>query len=206
MKYTIIGGAPELPDIEKIDKSSVIICADKGYDHCVSLNLKPHLVVGDLDSVANKIPSDIGLIVKDEQENTDTYLAVHYAKTHGATKIDIFSCMGGRFDHTMGNVSILLFCIRNNIKARLISKDNEAFIISNQEISLKNTGRKYFSLFPIFCDTASGVSIKNAKYLLDNVVLSADHPIAVSNEFEENDAIISVKSGNLLIVLSSDIF
>ena len=40
--------------IECFKESDYILCADGGLDHLARLNLLPHLVVGDLDSISPK--------------------------------------------------------------------------------------------------------------------------------------------------------
>ena len=57
--------------------------------------------------------------------------------------------------------------------------------------------------FSVFChsDSAEGVSIRHAKYELDNAQITNGFPIGVSNSFlPGEDAVISVESGILVIV------
>jgi thiamine pyrophosphokinase len=49
-------------------------------------------------------------------------------------------------------------------------------------------------------DTARGVSIRGAKYCVEDVKLTNNFPLGVSNSFTGKDAEISVKEGKLLII------
>ena len=59
---------------------------------------------------------------------------------------------------------------------------------------------RYFSLIAIF-GTASGVTIKNAKYNLDNATINPKYQYAISNEVAGKiPAMVSVEEGALLLI------
>ena len=61
----------------------------------------------------------------------------------------------------------------------------------------------YVSVFP-FEGMAVGVTEKGLKYPLNDATLDCSFPLGVSNEFTAEEAVISVKSGSLLIILSKE--
>ena len=59
---------------------------------------------------------------------------------------------------------------------------------------------RYFSLIAI-SGTASGITIKNAKYNLDNAKINPKYQYAISNEVEGDKPVrVSVEEGVLLLI------
>ena len=83
----------------------------------------------------------------------------------------------------------------------MIDSHSQLMVIHSGKISLPNMDGKFFSLFSMG-DTAEGVSIKGAKYPLDNYTITNFYPIGTSNEFIGETVEISVKDGALLLVIT----
>ena len=90
-----------------------IICADGGTRHASALNLKPDLVVGDMDSTdkgcLQKLQADgvpIELFPQDKNE-TDLELAIQHAIEQKPQEIVIIAGLGGRLDQTLANITLL---------------------------------------------------------------------------------------------------
>ena len=183
---------------EKPVKGSLIIAADGGCDYLLSQNIKPDYAIGDFDS--GKCPEDIPAIrlnpVKDE---TDTFEAVKLGIEKGCNEFHFFGATGGRSAHTFANIQTLAMLAQKGMSG-FIYADNEIFtVIHDGKIIFDKESEGYLSVFSldIKCD---GVFEKGLKYSLDNYNLSNSYPVGVSNEFVGNEAEISVKSGNLLII------
>ena len=99
MKTLIFSGGDFLPpDSFDYEEYDLIICADKGFENMEKAGVKPHIALGDFDSVKildNEIP-----IIKypSEKDVTDTEIAVEYAMEKGTTEIMIFQPQG-RISH-----------------------------------------------------------------------------------------------------------
>ncbi|MGN0993569.1 MAG: thiamine diphosphokinase, partial [Butyricicoccus sp.] len=68
---------------------------------------------------------------------------------------------------------------------------------------LKDPKYSFFSLIPLDC-YLEGVTIRGAKYPLEDAQVSRSNILTVSNEFLENEVEISVKKGKWLLVRSGD--
>jgi thiamine pyrophosphokinase len=77
-----------------------------------------------------------------------------------------------------------------------------ALVVTNGTITLPKSSGKYFSVFA-FGGEAHGVSIKNARYEIENVSLTPDFPLGVSNEFRDTPPTISVNFGSLLVIFEN---
>lgn len=75
----------------------------------------------------------------------------------------------------------------------------------NQPIVLRRKDQygKYISLLP-FSGEVTGVTLKGLKYPLDNFTMGGFNARGISNEIVEEEASISLTSGQLLVIESRD--
>ena len=95
----------------------------------------------------------------------------------------------------------LNYFAQNRINATVIDKYSTILVIKDGKIQLPPMPDKYFSVFSMG-EEAQGVSIKGAKYPLDNYTMTNAYPVGISNEFKEIPVEISVEKGNLLVILT----
>lgn len=210
MKKCAIIGAGEITsyDFVKpfIEKCDFVISADGGYDHLKRMGIYPDLAVGDFDSITGKIIAPKVITLPKEKDDTDTIFAAKTAIQKGYNEIYLFGMLGGRLDHTIANIQLLLFLSENNIKAFIIDLNTILTVIKNQEISISPSDNYLFSVFSL-TEKSEGVTIKNAKYELSDYNLKNNFPLGVSNEFiHSQNALIKVILGALLIVINKKWF
>ena len=124
---------------------------------------------------------------------------IKYALKQGFDSFLLLGSMGARFDHALGNVSILLYLFKHGKNAILIDDYSKMQIVGEKSVFIPNDCA-YFSLLTIAGDV-SGVTIKNAKYPLQDASLSCDFQLGISNEvLPGKTAEVSVKEGNILLV------
>ena len=199
MKCSIICGAPCNGLIgERVE--GFVIAADRGLDYCLQAGITPDLIVGDFDSAESKIPEGVECVrVSPIKDDTDGALAADIAVERGYREIDFFCALGGRLDHTIGNIQLLYHLKKNGIRARLISEDTEVFFLLNESARVpQNDG--YLSIFSY--EENVELSISGVKYPLDKHILTNDVTLGVSNEITEDKAVITAHKGAALIVLS----
>lgn len=201
-KCVIIGGA-EIKNYKKIkeyiNEGDFIVCCDCGMRHAEKLSVKPDLIVGDFDSSENPMLSVETIVLPREKDDTDTVFATKEAVKRGFNEYLLLGVIGERFDHSMGNVSILLYLDSLGKSAKIVDDFSEMEIVTDNISYVDNTF-KYFSLINI-SGVAEGITIKNAKYPLQNASISCEYQYGISNEvLPEKTAEISVKKGKLLLV------
>tara|TARA_R110002126_G_scaffold13118_4_gene57110 strand:+ start:266207 stop:266842 length:636 start_codon:yes stop_codon:yes gene_type:complete len=137
--FIIIAGGPinDRSSIEHyVRDETIIICVDGGAAHLDALNILPHYLVGDFDSISLKTLErykacpEVEVCHAPDQNNTDLQKALSRIPDD-AEQIDIFGALGGRMDHQLANILTLekhiqpdRFCIhddRNHI--RLLTRD-----------------------------------------------------------------------------------
>lgn len=212
MKIVIVSGgdSPSYELIrEELKDSSFLICADSGGECLYKYNIIPDYLMGDFDSISRE-----ALDFFSTQENcvidtypkdkdfTDTELVLNKAVQLGANEIVFLGCTGTRIDHLMGNIGMLLRCLKLNIKAYI--KDNNNIIeIADKPIRIKKEKGTTFSV-QAYCDKVKDLNIRGAKFELEHYDLTLGDPRTISNEFLNKDVDIDFKSGILLIFYSRD--
>ena len=107
------GDSPNSKVLAHLVDDALVIAADSGYAHAQSLGMQPHLLVGDMDSIAASDVADaqernIDVHTFDAaKDETDTEIAVSIALQRGITNITVVSGCGDRFDHLLGMVHSL---------------------------------------------------------------------------------------------------
>jgi thiamine pyrophosphokinase len=188
-----------------IEGCSLVICADGGVFHAKSMNIKPHVVLGDFDSCSREFAKTFeGVkVVKypSEKNETDTELAVDYALSAGERHILLLGATGSRLDHTMANIGLLVSIAEKGGTGEIINENNRAFIIKDRaQVHGKGT---MVSLIP-FGGDVKGVTLKGFKYPLTEFTLEMGTSRGISNLLEEEIGEISIKEGTLLAVLAKD--
>ena len=198
----IVGGA----DIGRYDRihsylreDDFYICCDSGLKHREKLGIIPNLIVGDFDSYKNPHMDVETIILPCEKDDTDTVFAVKEALSRGFQDFLLVGVIGGRLDHTLGNVSLLLMLDAQGKEAMALDDFSEMQIVSDQPAQIENR-YAYFSLLNI-SGTAQGITIKNAKYPLAGAEISCEYQYGISNEVLPGKyAVVTVKQGRLLLI------
>ena len=183
-----------------------IICADGGYNIACDLGLYPNIIVGDFDSMdIRSFPSDIEVFQLPSQKNiTDTEASIKKAISLGCDNVTILGGLGGRFDHSLGNIALLSKYSSHLKKMYIKDGQNFIFLLENSSIKVQKNRYKFISVIS-HSDISKGVSETGVKYPLSNVNLDNSTTLGISNEIIEDYCTISVLDGKLIIILSQDI-
>jgi thiamine pyrophosphokinase len=184
-------------------KNYFVLCCDDGIRHLAKLNIKPDIIIGDMDSAtADQLESYKACGVKilkypPDKDDTDTQLALEYALELKPEAIEIWGALGGRIDHSLANL-FLLGLKKEGIKIRLVDEYCEAFIAGKEAAFNESIGQtvSLIALGP----QVTGISLAGFQYSLDNAILEMEKPLGISNVVSAARATISVGSGNLLII------
>ena len=192
-------GAGEISGLTEPPKG-YIIAADGGYDGLRRLGIVPNLIIGDLDSLQGDLPDGVEIIRHPiRKDYTDMHLAYLEGAKRGFTDFEIYGGTGGASDHTFANYCLLLYGKRQGHTLRLRDELSTARVIENEKITLHGVLGHRLSVFAIGGE-AQGVSIKGAEYEADDVTLSPEFPLGVSNAFTGRDVTLRVRQGALLII------
>ena len=201
-RCVIIGGA-DIADYGRIRQSlrgsDFCIYCDSGLKHEEGIGMKPNLIVGDFDSHEQPETDVETIVLPCEKDDTDTVYAVREAVRRGFGDFLLIGVIGARFDHTFGNVSILLYLDSLGKTARIMDDYSEMEIVSRKAAEVDGSF-SFFSLLNI-SGTAKGITICGAKYPLEGGEIRSDYQYGISNEvLPGKTAVISLLEGCLLLV------
>jgi thiamine pyrophosphokinase len=186
--------------------ADLIIGADGGAARALAWGLRPHLVIGDMDSLPEEDHDKLTTLgcrfvehprAKDE---TDLELALTHAAEAGAREIVILGALGGRLDHTLANVLLLTLPQLTGLSVRIVNGDEEALMIRGGEtVTLEGQQGDLISLLPLGGD-AFGVTTTGLTWPLQEDVLRFGFSRGVSNVMEETVARVKLERGYLMVI------
>ena len=206
MKCVIVSGgdAPRKNDlIRHLKDASLCLAVDGAADLFDRWGLVPHYLIGDMDTAAlgslSRLESSGAASIKLQREKneTDTEAAIKFAIGSGADDIVMLSATGGRFDHTMGNVAMLVRASRAGVRCRIIDKTNEMWAATGEHDIDGRIGQTV-SIIPLTGDLT--VTATNLEYPLEGLFLGVDASRGISNVIMKSPAHLSISGGYALIV------
>jgi thiamine pyrophosphokinase len=199
------GDVPDRKTIERwITPTDRIIAADGGTRNALSMGMTPHVVIGDLDSLAEADREQLEragvplIVYPTHKDYTDLELALRYALAQGVTEIIIFSALGGRWDQSLANLMLLSLPELAHVTTRIIDR---AVSIEAIRDRAEITGRAgdTLSLIALRGD-AHGVTIEGCEYPLRDATLPFGATLGISNVLTQDVVTITVKQGQILVV------
>ena len=196
----------------------LLVAADSGMEFLYRNQMMPDVIAGDFDSVEkdayeyfagkevsaeqDKKPEILRLNpVKDD---TDTEFVIREAIRRGATAISILGGTGTRMDHVLGNVHLLGIGVEAGVEIEIVDAHNRIRMVSRElVISREAQFGEYISVLP-FGGDAKGVTLEGFRYPLEDVVLKSFSSLGISNEIVEEQAIVKVADGVLLVIEARD--
>ena len=168
--------------------AGTVICADGSANLLRSLNLKPHIIIGDLDSISEKHSYE-GLIVDDSsQSNTDLEKAIEFTLRNSVKEITVLGAVGNRDDMSFANIQ-LLFNYFKKIDIKIITDYFSIECI---------IGKKIFKSF-------SGQRVSLATSNQNCTITTSNLKYSISGKIDPSLSLISNESlGDRFTISSSD--
>ena len=173
-----------------------LLAADGGLCHLEKLNLTPHGIIGDFDSLGY-VPAG-AQVFPVEKDDTDAMLAARKGLELGYREFIFYGALDGpRLDHTLANFQTLQFLADHGATAYLVGNDYIVTVIREETVEFPAKAAGVLSLFCLGPD-AEGVTLKNLYYPLQDGRLTSGFPLGVSNHFTGKCARVTVQKGSLL--------
>jgi thiamine pyrophosphokinase len=199
------GDRPD-PEIARYyaNQADLLLAADGGARHALTLNLAPHVVIGDLDSLDDAHQTRLRssgtriIVHPAAKDETDLELALLYAVKQNADPIVVLGALGGRLDQTLANVLLLTMPVLSGRDVRLADGPQTAFVIRDQATITGQPGDTV-SLIPLG-GRACGITTQGLAYPLIEGTLPFGPALGVSNEMTASQAHVQLQDGILLCV------
>jgi len=146
--------------------AELIICCDGATENLVNFGLNPDFIIGDLDSLSEKIKDDFASILlhRTDQETNDLTKAVQFCLESNLKEITILGATGKREDHTVGNI-FLLSDYSLNASVQMLT-DNGVFNCIFETSTFESFRGEQISIFSL--DSETEFSFHNLLYPVKN--------------------------------------
>lgn len=193
---------------------SRVMAADRGLLYAKEAGLSVDYILGDFDSLPEGILDEYmqsGAKIRTyppEKDYTDTHLALMWAVEEGAEFITILGGTGTRFDHSFANIGLLSMLLEQGVKGEILDPHNRIFMMDKEHsgpVKLKRGKEKkeYISFIP-YTEKVTGITLEGFKYPLNKETLTIGISRGISNELIEEEGLIQVEEGILIVSVSKD--
>ncbi len=205
MKRCVIIGGAEIGNYERVRgylaADDFFIFCDSGLRHLEKLGVEPGLIVGDFDSHEDPRMDVETITLPRAKDDTDTVYGLRCGLGRGFKDFLFLGVIGGRFDHSLGNVSMLLKLDSLGLDGLIVDDFSEMEVVSPRRGVVKiPDSYPYFSLLAAG-GPARGVTEHGVKFPLEDAEIGPDYQYGVSNEvLPGQTAEVSVREGRLLLI------
>ncbi len=195
----------DIPFYRSLCKGKVLVAVDGGYSFFEKARLKPHLLIGDFDSL-KELPSDptgIEIITHPQaKDETDGELALRYCLERSPAAIDIVQPSFGEPDQFLGNVMLLAipeFEPRRSrrVNVRIVNPRYDVLLLRDTQRVLQNAIGDIVSVVPL--SRSIVYASKGTEFTCLNSKVELGSSLAMRNRVVRNQARFSVKGTALLI-------
>ncbi|CEK14247.1 thiamine pyrophosphokinase [Chthonomonas calidirosea] len=187
--------------------ADLIIATDGAAMKAYDLGLQPHLICGDFDSIDKAHASQLfpvaEIVVAPNQDYADLEKSLQLARDRGATQVTVLGATGGRLDHTLANLALLLSWHRT---MTLCIQEANTFLWC-LSANRNSPSKRILPTQPD--DIISVIAIEPAILSIHGVLWEADHLLlqpgtrAVSNKALGQNVEIELVQGTVFLCLLS---
>lgn len=199
-----------LPFIEQ-EQFGYVIAVDGALAFTAQWNIPIQAAVGDFDTVSESVLAQYvhqdGLYIErhqPEKNQTDTELALQIAMKRQPESITILGGTGGRLDHFLGNLQILLQPLKAGIPCAMVDACNRLMLHKRSFVVCQDTQfGTYVSLIP-FTRAVRNLTLEGFRYPVQHMALVQGNSLGISNEVSEKIGRVTFDEGILICIESRD--
>lgn len=173
-----------------------IIATDGAADTLLNAGIVPDFVVGDMDSISESSLKKCNIIRVEDQDTTDFYKAISFAKSKNLMPAIITGLDGGVLDHSLDNFSTFVSFSSENML--YLSDKNIGFCITDSHRLLKLPINTKISIFGA---PYAEVSTKGLKWDLQRKPFSFFGYNSISNRVASSEIEIGAQNGCVFVLI-----
>lgn len=203
--WILMGGRlVKTPQLTTLPLPDLVIAADGGVKHAITLGCHVDLWVGDFDSSQGMNLNIPRQAVPADKDFTDTELAVKIAQERGANQLIFLGAFGGRFDHMAAVLLSSLRWTEEGCNIILSSGDEWGWPLLG-----KQTKRIYepvgTQLSIVACSPLEGLDLEGVRWPLEKASVPMGSGWTISNEVQDKKVTIALKKGRALIICTDSL-
>ena len=208
MRAVIVADGDLAPgDLDLVRSADRLLAADGGATALRDAGCRPHVLIGDLDSVPAWMVERLaagGVVIDQHPEDkdaSDLELAVDRAIGDGATQLVILGAFGGnRLDHALAGALLLADPAYRGVDLRAVHGSSTLRVaFAGRDLALEGAPRDLVTLLPIGGD-AHGVTTGGLRWPLSGATLRLGRSRGLSNEVVHRPASVRLTDGALLVI------
>lgn len=196
-----VGASPEFDDclagLVRDYAFDGIYAVDGGFRILREAGIEPTEVFGDFDSLGY-VPKGADAVFDWHKDFTDMDWALSHACEKGFDEVFLVGGLGGRVDHTIGNLQLMAKYVRRGLKVWSFGKDEVVVCLAGgsdlAQLRFSSQAEGTFSLLP-HSDVVEGVIEEGLEWELSGARLSNDELLGISNEFTGKPVRVSIDAG-----------
>ncbi|SCA63849.1 hypothetical protein SCG7086_BG_00060 [Chlamydiales bacterium SCGC AG-110-P3] len=214
--YLIIGDGPTVGDeyLRNLATGRTVVALDGAADKLRCIDLIPNIILGDFDAIEDRtywgIPSrsensseepfmgnhGVQIVVASDQDLTDMEKGILFSDSLQASSIVITDAIGGRMDHTLGNIRFLKKYHRTERPIEIITDTHRLRYIRDEQFTIMGSAGSPCGIFgfPSAVATTQGL-----KYDIKDYDLEFAETDSIANSFVQSSATISAVGEALVI-------
>ncbi|MBX7145342.1 MAG: thiamine diphosphokinase [Oligoflexia bacterium] len=209
MRHVVFVNSPTLTPSKLthlISSNDHVVCADGGANLAAKIGVKPHAVLGDMDSISPALLAELEQLdtkvfrFPRDKDKTDLELCLDYSQSAGATSIMLLSPFGGRLDHILGNIMLLLQPRYENLAFSLSDGEVTAYLARPQQaVRVSGIVGDILSIIPL-SPQCQGASLSGTRYPLTQETLFQGSSRTISNVLTAEVASFKLDCGAALLL------
>lgn len=184
-----------LPESSFFSKHNLpIIAADGTANTLLKLGIQPELIIGDLDSIHQKILKNHKYLYLPDQNSNDYQKAIFYLKENNLLPAIIVGINGGCLDHVLNNINIFM-----ETNCLLYSPPIKGFVLREKSsITCALPPQTKMSLIGI---PKATISSKGLQWELNYTALTFPGKTSCFNRTNKPETILEIHQGTALILI-----
>ena len=196
------GNLPDRETILGLRKNNPLIAADGAANHLIKNNIKPNIIIGDLDSLDTNLDlKNINILKVSDQNHTDFEKSLKYTIQRKLFPILVLGINGGEIDHIIDNMNKFIK-YSTNIPMIFFDSPNKWGVAISKNIEIKTKQSSTISIFPFEHNTH--LKSTGLNWELD----SNNHTIfqnpSTRNKNTSTNVSISSSKDKVLVIIEND--
>ena len=182
--------------LHELDIAGSIICCDGAVESLIDYGKRPQAIVGDFDSIPQKLKEDLVkiLVHTPDQSENDLRKSLQWIESNGGKSVTILGASGKREDHLLGNIfSILQFDTQMDMV--IITDYGRFHTVHESQVFDGIMGQKV-SLFSV--DQSIKITTGGLKYPLQNEALPTLYA-GTLNAMLHDQFSVNISHGQILV-------
>lgn len=176
--------------------ADLIIACDGAYSGLTERGIAVDVVLGDFDSLGF-VPQG-AVVYPVEKDKTDGEIAIETAISSGAESIDIVCFGGGREDHFLGNLSLLIKAANMGVRTKAVTRYSEIRFLEKGVHVFSSERGKTVSLFTF--GSCLITRSEGLKYPYNNTTLKNDGTLGLSNVTTGDRYSLKISEGSVFLL------